>query len=104
MSALEAYNNLWELIVNSPEETAARWRVQCRLGQGLAHFWLEEVDESLDGFQAALDEAKEEGMKEVVAVLLCRTLWGLGGDDAREVAKGHLMEWCGLRFILPSLV
>ena len=33
-----------------------------------------------------------EGVKDGVVVLLARTLWALG-EEGRDVAKGHLMEW-----------
>lgn len=94
-AALEAFTSVWELVGSldhADDGVIQRLKVQSRLGQGLAHFWLDEADKSLDEFQAALDLAGLEGKNEV-AVLLARTLWGLGGEDAREAAKTHLMEW-----------
>ncbi len=89
--SLEAFTNCLELVPQM-----AILRIQCKLGQGLAHVWLEQIDESLKAFQASLDEAAQsniEGMREEVTVLLSRTLWGLGGEDAKEAAKTHLLEW-----------
>jgi superkiller protein 3 len=66
------------------------------LGQALSRYWIGETEASLEAFQVALNEAEgsgKPGLKEEVAVLLARTLWGLGGEDAREAAKTHLMEW-----------
>ncbi|ORY31409.1 putative translation repressor [Naematelia encephala] len=93
-AALKAFTDLWGLISDTPpdDESARSLRIQVKLGQALALFWLEKVDESLEAFQAALDECGDETSKEEVAVILSRTLWGLGGDDAREVAKSHLLE------------
>lgn len=89
-ASLEAMNSSWDL-----ELSEAVTRVQCKLSQGIAHFWLGQVDESLEAFQASLDEAEKsgkDGLKDAVAVLLSRTLWGMGGD-AKETAKMHLLEW-----------
>ena len=93
--ALEAYTSVWELVgsLGDSDQVVARLKVQSRLGQALAQFWLHDIDKSLDGFQAAMDIASSGRTKSDVAVLLARTLWGLGGEDAREAAKSHLLEW-----------
>ncbi|WVQ96835.1 hypothetical protein IAU59_003942 [Kwoniella sp. CBS 9459] len=104
--SLEALDNCWELISDSTDGTMSALKVQCRLLQGLAHYWVGQVDESLEAFQASLDEAtaaQDLAVKEEVAVLLSRTLWGLGGDDAKETAKSNLMECCSLSQEKPSL-
>ncbi|ODN74406.1 hypothetical protein L202_06809 [Cryptococcus amylolentus CBS 6039] len=93
--ALEALGNCWELVAGSSEAASATLKPQCKLLQGLAHYWLGQTDESLESFQAALDEAtanQDMEVKEEVAVLLSRTLWGLGGEDAKEIAKSNLLE------------
>ena len=95
-AALESFTSAWQLVESGEqgEEYAhvlKRLRLQSRLGQALAQYWLGEVDSSLDSFQATLDMA-QGGVADAVAVLLARTLWGLGGEDAREAAKTHLME------------
>ncbi|WWC62437.1 uncharacterized protein I303_105033 [Kwoniella dejecticola CBS 10117] len=96
--SLDILNNCWELISGStdgPDGQIALLKPQCRLLQGLVQYWLGQIDESLDAFQNALDEAtssQDWRTKEEVAVLLSRTLWGLGGEDARETAKSNLME------------
>jgi superkiller protein 3 len=92
-TSLEAFTNSFELLSGSQHPDAGRLRVKARLGQALAQYWLGQVDESLESFQHALDEAGGQDYKEVVAVLLARTLWGLGGDDAHDLAKSQLMEW-----------
>ncbi|WVQ72893.1 hypothetical protein IAR50_002454 [Cryptococcus sp. DSM 104548] len=93
--ALEALGNCWELVAGSSEPASAVLKPQCKLLQGLAHYWLGQTDESLEAFQAALDEAtanQNMEVKEEVAVLLSRTLWGLGDEDAKEIAKSNLLE------------
>lgn len=93
--ALDAFTSVWELVgpLDDNEDATARLKVQSRLGQALAHFWLQDVDKSLEAFQAALDQASDIPRKNDVAVLLARTLWGIGGEEAKETAKSHLMEW-----------
>ncbi|WVR06249.1 hypothetical protein IAU60_003279 [Kwoniella sp. DSM 27419] len=94
-SSLEALNNCWELVSGATDGSMSSLKVQCRLLQGLTQYWLGDVDASLEAFQASLDEAnaaQDIPVKEEVAVLLSRTLWGLGGDDAKETAKSNLME------------
>jgi len=89
--SLKAFTSCWEL-----ESATADLKAQCKLGQGLAYFWLGKIDESLEAFEVSLDEADksgEEGLKEEIAVLLSRTLWGVGGEEAKETAKTHLLEW-----------
>lgn len=93
--ALSAYTNCWELIEGSQESQVSSLRVQVKLGQALAQCWLDETEASLELFQQALDEAEGSGvsgLKEEVAVLLARTLWGMGAEG-QEMAKSHLMEW-----------
>jgi superkiller protein 3 len=92
-ASLEAYTNSFELLSGSQHPDAGLLRIQARLGQALAQYWLGQVDESLGAFQQALDECNAQSDKETVAVLLARTLWGLGSDEAKELAKSHLMEW-----------
>lgn len=94
-TALEAYTNCWELISGSQDSQVLTLRVQVKVGQALAQCWLEDTDACLTLFQEALDEAEGSGvagLKEEVAVLLARTLWGMGADG-QEMAKTHLMEW-----------
>lgn len=96
LESLDALNNCWELIASSSEPSAVSLKPQCKLLQGLAFYWLGQIDESLEAFQASLDAATQNqdyDVKEKVAVLLSRTLWGLGGNDAKETAKSNLMEW-----------
>jgi superkiller protein 3 len=91
----ESFETAWELLSSSEEPDARGMKVQCQVGLGLANYWLGEVDVSLEAFQSGLEIAEGKGLKgwkEEVSVLLARTLWGLGGEDARDAAKSHLLE------------
>lgn len=62
------------------------------LVQGLAHYFLNEFDEALDLFTAALefsDQAQD------VVVLLVQVLWAHGGDDERQVAIDNIYDSIG---------
>ena len=97
--ALESFISAWELLTSQDpahvDDRMREMKVQCQVGQGLAYFWLGGEQLCLDAFQMALDEAEGlgGGVMEIVTVLLARTLWGLGDDDARETAKARLMDW-----------
>ncbi|GMK57364.1 hypothetical protein CspeluHIS016_0401980 [Cutaneotrichosporon spelunceum] len=100
--ALSAFTDVAELVAASSEERVTRQLVQARLGGALAHFWLGDLDASLEGFQAALDAAKnDDALTDEIAVLFARTLWSVGGEDAAEAAKTQLME--SLEHERPSL-
>jgi len=93
-AALEAYTSCSELASGSSDTRVVALTAQIHLGTALAHFWLHDLDASLAEFQAALDASKNDNsMTDELVVLLARTLWGVGGDEAREAAKTHLMEW-----------
>jgi superkiller protein 3 len=94
-AALEAYNGCIGLVDERSDKEALLLKTHCRFGAGLAHYWLGQVDEALDAFQASLAEAEglEPEVKDEVSVMLARTLWGVGGEDAKEAAKSHLLEW-----------
>ena len=91
-TATEAYENCLELISERTDDEARRLRVQCLLGKAISSFWLNDIEDSLAQFEQCLEVCDEKETEEVT-VLLARTLWGLGGEDARETAKSHLMEW-----------
>lgn len=92
-ASVDAFTNALELVSGTQHPQSGQMKVQCRLGQGLAFSSLGKVDEAVEAFQGALDECSDEQEKEVVAVLLARTLWAMEGDDAKDLAKSQLMEW-----------
>lgn len=92
--ALEACTNFLELASGTGDARVARLVPQARLGSALAHFWLGDVDACLAAFQGALEGARNDpALADELTVLLARTLWAVGGDDARDAAKTHLLEW-----------
>ncbi|BEI86438.1 hypothetical protein CcaverHIS002_0607250 [Cutaneotrichosporon cavernicola] len=101
-AALSAFKDAAELSVASSEERVTCQLAQARTGAALAHFWLGDHNASLEGFQAALDAAKnDDALTDEIAVLFARTLWSVGGEDAAEAAKTQLME--SLEHERPSL-
>ncbi|WOO77688.1 Superkiller protein 3 [Vanrija pseudolonga] len=93
LPALTAFTNCAELAEGSADPQVVGLTVQARLGSALAHFWLGDMDKSLESFQSALDAAKNDpAVTDELVVLLARTLWSVGGEDARDAAKAHLMD------------
>ncbi|RXK41621.1 hypothetical protein M231_01120 [Tremella mesenterica] len=90
--ALEGFKNCLELIDGKNGDEESDMRVQCLLGQGISEFWLDKVDQSLESFEKCLEICQGKEKREEVIVLLARTLWGMG-EDGKEVAKDHLMDW-----------
>jgi superkiller protein 3 len=73
--------------------------VQCHLVIALSLSNRERTDDALESFQKSLDMAdklsvasKRDVCREKISVLLARTLWHTGSDDAREAAKTNLLE------------
>lgn len=91
--ALEAYQNCLGLLEGREDEAGRQMRLQCLLGKAIGEFWTEKVEDSLEDFERCL-EICDQAERGEVTVLLARTLWGLGGEDAKEAAKSHLLEWC----------
>ncbi|WVO14451.1 hypothetical protein L204_102085 [Cryptococcus depauperatus] len=105
--SLDTLENCWELIATSNNPGSAALRAQCKGLQGLSYYWFGQIDQSLDALQKSLDEATQSqsrDVKEEVAVLLSRTLWGLGGEEAEEIAKASLMECLSLEKPLLSVI
>ncbi|KAH9485295.1 Superkiller protein 3 [Psilocybe cubensis] len=68
-------------------------KVQAYLGLGLAHFFQDNLEEALghleNGMAAAGDDLFLRGQ---VTIVLAQTLWALGTDEAKEIAKARLLE------------
>ncbi|EPS42388.1 hypothetical protein H072_3606 [Dactylellina haptotyla CBS 200.50] len=63
-------------------------RLSAHLTAGLAHYFLGQVDESLEMFKIALVESGEDPD---VVVVLAQVLWAKGGEEERDVAMQQLM-------------
>ena len=70
-------------------ETSGRLRLSSHLTAGLAHYYLESMDNSIDMFRDALQEA--DSAPEVVC-LLAQVLWAKGGEEERNVARERLLR------------
>ncbi|KAI9307176.1 hypothetical protein BJ944DRAFT_238079 [Cunninghamella echinulata] len=67
-------------------------RVYCLLGAGIAHYFLDQLEEALQMFEVALNETSSDiQLRQDVIVLLSKVLWALGGDEQRSVAKNQLL-------------
>ena len=91
-SSLEAFSLcLAHGATDANGEPMPRVKLQCQIGQALAHFWLRDVPAALRSIEAAVATAGDENGDEV-AVIAARTVWGIAGGEGREVAKSHLLE------------
>jgi superkiller protein 3 len=63
------------------------FRLSAHLTAGLAHYYTQRMDESLEMFKAALSESDENPD---VVCLLSQVLWAKGGEQEREVAREQL--------------
>lgn len=69
-------------------------KVQAHLGLGLAHFFQENLEEALGHLENGLAVAGEDlVLRGQVTIVLAQTLWALGTDEAKEIAKTRLLEW-----------
>lgn len=81
----------------SSEEDAERFdpevfrklRLSAHLTAGLAHYYLKSMDQAIDMFRDALQEADDA--PEVVC-LLAQVLWAKGGEEERSVAQQQLFD------------
>jgi superkiller protein 3 len=73
----------------SNAEAGQRLRLSAQLTAGLSHYYLDEFDESIEMFQAALKEANDEPD---VVCMLAQVLWAKGGQDQREMARDTLLD------------
>lgn len=68
-------------------------RVYCLLGAGIAYYFEDKLQESLEMFETALNETESDiDLRMDVTVLLSKVLWALGGDEQRNVAKDQMLS------------
>ncbi|KAF3910944.1 hypothetical protein ABW20_dc0110431 [Dactylellina cionopaga] len=79
-----------ELSVNLSQdlEVLPKSRLSAHLTAGLAYYFLNRIDESLEMFRLALTESGEDPD---VVVVLAQVLWAKGGEEERDVAMQQLM-------------
>lgn len=73
----------------SSSETTLRLRLSAHLTAGLAHYYMKSMDQAIDMFRDALQEA--DSAPEVVC-LLAQVLWAKGGEEERSVARQQLFD------------
>ncbi|EAW09473.1 SKI complex subunit tetratricopeptide repeat protein SKI3 [Aspergillus clavatus NRRL 1] len=70
-------------------EANQKLRLSAHLTAGLAHYYLKSMDNAIDMFRDALQEADND--PEVVC-LLAQVLWAKGGEEERTVARQQLFD------------
>ena len=70
-------------------EALKKLHLSARLTSGLAHYFLQDMDNALANFSTAL---KDSGDAPDVVCLLAEVLWAKGGDDEKGVAREQLFE------------
>jgi superkiller protein 3 len=70
-------------------ETIRKLRLSAHLTAGLAYYYLKSMDQAIEMFRDALQEA--DNAPEVVC-LLAQVLWAKGGEEERNVAREQLFD------------
>ncbi|CAG8702325.1 7156_t:CDS:2, partial [Cetraspora pellucida] len=101
-SSIIAYTEALKLIEqqeNGLSASMVSFKIYTMLGAGLAYYFNDELENSLQMFEAALNAAddpeQESNVAEVkkdVVVLVSQVLWALGGVDHKNLAKDELFR------------
>jgi superkiller protein 3 len=92
--ALESFDSALGLLGDDDSQDSGVLRAQCHFGSGLARFKLDALEDAMTSFETALRYAGDNSVvKGHVTVLLAQTLWAIDTDEARELAKTHLLQW-----------
>ncbi|KAJ5692508.1 hypothetical protein N7462_001931 [Penicillium macrosclerotiorum] len=70
-------------------EACGKLRLSAHLTAGLAHYYMKSMDQAIDMFRDALQEA--DSAPDVVC-LLAQVLWAKGGEEERSVARQQLFD------------
>ncbi|KAK5203875.1 Superkiller protein 3 [Exophiala xenobiotica] len=70
-------------------ESRRKWRLSAHVSAGLAHSHLHNIDESINMFQAALEEP--ENQPDIVC-MLAQVLWAKGGSAEKDAARSQLFD------------
>ncbi|KAF8629112.1 hypothetical protein AX17_005698 [Amanita inopinata Kibby_2008] len=91
--ALESFQDILGLLNEDHDEIAQKLRVQALFGSGLAQFKSDDLESALGSFEAALSHAGENlALKGQATVLLAQTMWAVGDEELREMAKSRLLQ------------
>ncbi|KAF4556346.1 Tetratricopeptide repeat-containing protein 3 [Elsinoe fawcettii] len=77
-----------DLTSPSPSISVPKIRLSSHLVLGLAHFYQQNLDESIPAFRNALEESESDP---AVICLLSRVLWAHAGANERDVAREQLL-------------
>lgn len=109
--AQEAFGAVLGLLAEVPDEDAEGHAIkaQAHMGSALAHYHLGETQEAMEALESCSDYFESTSAQRNIAswttILLAKTLWATGTDDAREQAKGLLLErWACARSLLNQRV
>ncbi len=97
VSCFETVLSLVDIVIEegTEEEEGRRLRANAHLGLGLANLLSGEVETAISSFGTGLEETPVE-MKAVrtqLTILLAQTMWMVGSDEARDMAKSILLDW-----------
>ncbi|KAF8504124.1 TPR-like protein [Gautieria morchelliformis] len=93
--AVEAFTSALSLISTDDDTLRTKTlQAHAQFGSGLGNFRLGELEDALGMFESALAQLPSEvvNVRGHVTILLAQTLWALGSDEARETARGQLLE------------
>ncbi|KZT56246.1 hypothetical protein CALCODRAFT_323866 [Calocera cornea HHB12733] len=95
LQSLSTAINLLPQDVDDADREVTILRAQAALGTGLAHFLLNDLETALSALETAQQQVPEAypEVKGHITLTLAKVLWALGSDEARETAKGLLLEW-----------
>ncbi|KAG8811224.1 Superkiller protein 3 [Serendipita sp. 399] len=82
---------------DATDKEAVRLRCIAHLSSGLANLLAGEIDSAIPSFEAALEETPPElhALRTQCIILQAQTMWILGTDEAREMAKTLLLDCIG---------
>ncbi len=96
--ALESYQVATSLLPEELEEGDMDTKAllaQCQSGSGLANFKLGQLPEALGLLESAMATAADHPtIRGHIVVLLAQTLWAIGTDEGKELAKTQLLQRC----------
>jgi superkiller protein 3 len=76
-------------LVTPDPDLVTRLRLSAHLTAGLAYYYLRSMDQAIDMFRDALQEAENDPH---VVCLLAQVLWAKGGEEERNVAREQLFD------------
>ncbi|KAJ2802701.1 Superkiller protein 3, partial [Coemansia guatemalensis] len=98
--AVETYVRAEEL---QPADAEKVQQLFAAMGCGLALFFANRLEESLQRFEVALALSDAGDQRACVAVVVAQVLWALGADEHRALARQHLLDAMADHPAVPGL-